>query len=121
MMGKMTERPRQILIVEDYDDIADSIRDILEAEGYAVSSVRTGEGALDALDTNGQFDLILLDMKLPDMSGGELFSVLQDLSQFQTPVVAVTASKQVPPMVSAVLHKPFDVDSLLNIVREQLR
>ena len=114
----MADATRLILVIEDNADIADSIREILEYEGYGVRVAPTGEQALEVLTDGPGASLILLDVKLPDMSGGELMSVLADLSQFRTPVVVVTAGKEIPPNVDGVLYKPFDVDALLELVRK---
>lgn len=114
----MADFPRSILVVEDHTDIADSIREILEDEGYVVHTSGTATEALDMFQEVGHLDVILLDVKLPDMSGSELLKVLEDFSQFDTPVVVMTAGKETPPNVHRVLRKPFELDALLSTVRE---
>jgi two-component system, OmpR family, alkaline phosphatase synthesis response regulator PhoP len=64
-------RVRNIIIVEDDEDIADSIRYNVDREGFRVRVAVTGEDAL-SLILNGPPSLILLDLNLPGMNGFEI-------------------------------------------------
>lgn len=59
------------LIVEDESDVADTLRELLEREGFAVTVARDGAAALMALD-RGDYDLILSDLRMPGVSGPDL-------------------------------------------------
>jgi CheY-like chemotaxis protein len=84
---------KRVLIVDDHPPTVTLVRAILEAEkhtDYEVVSAATGTECLKTVDQKGPFDLILLDVNLPDMDG---FSVCQALRRVETrvPIVFVTA------------------------------
>src|SRR5262249_37268761 len=58
----MTDETARVLVVEDNRDTSALLRDLLEAEGYQVESVGTGEAALEALEVNPETDLLVLDL-----------------------------------------------------------
>ena len=74
-----------ILVVEDEDAIADPLVAGLKREGYDVSRVATGEGALDASSA----DLVLLDLRLPDIDGLDVCRQLRE--RLRVPIIVVTA------------------------------
>lgn len=70
-------RGHDILIVEDHNDTRTTLQRLLERRGYKVTSADSGEKALAAAGA-GQFDLVISDLGLPDMTGNELMSLLRD-------------------------------------------
>ena len=73
----------RILVVEDESHIAEGLRFNLEAEGYSVEVVSTGEEALENLLAHREsFDLVVLDVMLPGKSGFEVISELRGAGQF---------------------------------------
>jgi two-component system, OmpR family, response regulator RegX3 len=74
-----------ILVVEDEDAIADPLVAGLKREGYDVSRVATGEGALEA----SAADLVLLDLRLPDIDGFDVCRQLRERSR--VPIIVLTA------------------------------
>ncbi len=74
-----------ILVVEDEDAIADPLVAGLRREGYEVARVATGEGALEAAPA----DLVLLDLRLPDIDGLDVCRRLRERSR--VPIIVVTA------------------------------
>jgi two-component system, OmpR family, response regulator RegX3 len=77
-----------ILVVEDEDAIADPLVAGLRREGYDVSRVATGEGALEASPA----DLVLLDLRLPDLDGFDVCRQLRERSR--VPIIVVTARSE---------------------------
>lgn len=116
----------QLLIVEDEEKIARVLQLELEHEGYQVNVAYDGKTALKRalLET---WDLILLDVMLPEMSGLEVLRrIRQDGSQ--TPVILLTARNAVPDKVSGLdlgandyITKPFAIEELLARIRNLLR
>jgi DNA-binding response OmpR family regulator len=82
----------RVLIVEDEQHLSGVLRFNLEAEGYEVDAVETGEAALAMLlgPSKAAFDLVVLDVMLPGKSGFEVVSELRDAKQF-VPVLILTA------------------------------
>jgi two-component system response regulator RegX3 len=74
-----------ILVVEDEEAIAEPLVDGLRREGYDVSRVATGEGALEATPA----DLVLLDLRLPDLDGLDVCRRLRERSR--VPIIVLTA------------------------------
>jgi DNA-binding response OmpR family regulator len=87
----MTASPR-VLIVEDEQHLAEGLRFNLEAEGYAVEVVETGERALQRLTgaATAPFDLVVLDVMLPGKDGFAVVAELREARQF-VPVLILTA------------------------------
>lgn len=120
-MASATRRAiASILVVEDDEAIADVLLDILESEGYRARAVSDGASALGAMRAE-KFDLILLDFGLPDMTGRDVRDQqMADPSIAQIPVIVLTAGALTTVDQLPVLRKPFDYDTLLDTIREQL-
>jgi DNA-binding response OmpR family regulator len=88
----MSVEAARILVVEDNRDTSALLRDLLEAEGYAVDSALTGEKALEALAQNPDVDLLVLDLMLPGMSGYDVIERLRaDSDLASIPVLVLSA------------------------------
>src|SRR5439155_1683082 len=88
----MSVEAARILVVEDNRDTSALLRDLLEAEGYAVESSITGEHALEVLAQNPDVDLLVLDLMLPGMSGYEVIERLRSSSDLASiPVLVLSA------------------------------
>lgn len=119
--GNERKRPL-VLVVDDDDDIADSIADVLRGGGYAVEQVGDGQQALVAA-ARARPALVLLDWRLPnEPAGSSLVRKLRDACG-HVPVVVLSADPQSlqearAAQVSDYLPKPFDVRDLLALVDE---
>lgn len=111
-----------VLVVDDDDDIADSIGDVLRGGGYDVEQVGDGSAALAAA-ARARPALVLLDWRLPNQpAGSALVRKLRD-TVGHVPVVVLSADPQSlqearAAQVSDYLPKPFDVKDLLALVDE---
>lgn len=118
----MSDRRRcKILVVEDDDDIRDSLKELLEEEGYRVDTAANGQQALVKLQEQELPQLILLDLMMPVMDGFELLERLRNASGPST--VVLSASREADrvrnhPLVKATLGKPVEVDVLLGLLDE---
>jgi len=113
-----------VLVVDDDQSVRESFRLILEDE-FEVVDVPDGPRALE-IARSTSVDLVLLDIRLPDMDGIEVLERLKAIDE-QIEVVLVTAVKTVKTAVAAMklgafdyLTKPFDEDDLLAVVRRAL-
>ena len=87
----MSEERRRVLVIEDDDDLARAIRDLVEDEGFAVELRSDGESGF-AEGLSGEYHVIVLDLMLPKRNG---FSVCQDLRSagIDTPLMILTAKE----------------------------
>ena len=117
---------KRILVVEDEERISSFLDKGLSANGFAVTVVDTGGDGL-SFARSGEFDLVILDIGLPDRSG---FDVLEDLRRKDrnTPVIILTARDDVTDTVAGLeggaddyVTKPFRFEELLARVRVRLR
>lgn len=115
-----------ILVVEDEEKIARLLELELSFEGYQVTKASDGIEALEAY-RNGTWDLILLDVMLPGLSGIELLRRIR-ANDFDTPVILLTAKNSVEDKVSGLdlgaddyITKPFQIEELLARIRATLR
>jgi len=116
----------RILVVEDDPLLAESLVRALQQQGYGVGHARRGQDADTALRTH-HFDLLLLDIGLPDVDGFEVLRRLRARSD-ATPVLVVTAREAVDERVHGLdlgaddyLTKPFSLSELEARVRALLR
>lgn len=83
--------PRRILIIDDSDDLREGLAIRLKAEGFDVGSFSTGDAGLKAM-AEKPFDLVLLDMVMPDKDGIETYQTLRATPATRnTPVILMTA------------------------------
>lgn len=115
----MSNPDNTILIVDDDLHILEVLDARLTAAGYAVYKTSEGEAALSILQSQ-EIDLVVSDVKMPNMSGIELFEQIQQLHPGM-PVIFLTAYGSIPEAVGAVqagaidyLTKPFDGKALVN-------
>jgi CheY-like chemotaxis protein len=111
-------RDHSILIVDDAEDIQSVLKEVLELEGYSVTSAATGGQALELLKKNNSFSLMLLDFRLPDMSGFEFVEKLEKEIQARMPIILLSANTGLrhlspPPGIIEFVRKPFEIEVLL--------
>ena len=115
----------KILIIEDEEKIARFIELELSYEGYSTTKAFDGRTGLELAET-GEFDLILLDVMLPQMSGMEVLRRIRRVSS--VPIILLTARDSVIDKVSGLdsgandyITKPFAIEELLARIRTTLR
>ena len=114
----------RILVVDDEQPIADMVKLCLSKNGYLCDAAYDGTAATRKIEEK-RYDLVLLDIMLPDYDGYEL---LEYFKEFDVPVIFVTAKTSVPDRVKGLklgaedyISKPFDLDELLARVATVLR
>ncbi len=112
-----------VLIIDDEAAIRESLETLLEMEGYAVESADSGEDGIGANLASTSFDLVLLDLALPDRNGMELLAEIHAQDP-QLSVIMITAYGTVENAVKAMqvgaanfIQKPWDNEKLLADVR----
>jgi len=118
----------RILVVEDEEKLASSLKKGLEKEGFAVDVLYDGESAQKRIEMNYKdYDLIILDLMLPKRDGFEICRNVRNID-IVTPILVLTARDAVDDKVSALdggaddyLVKPFSFSELLARIRALLR
>lgn len=119
----------RILVVDDEPDLAGPVAESLRREGYAVDISNNGQDALDRLSIN-PYDLVLLDLTLPDIDGLEICRLIRNDPRFDptTRILMVTARDSIEERVQGLddgaddyLIKPFALRELSARVRTVLR
>ena len=118
----------KILVVEDEEHLAHGLRFNLEAEGHEVEIADNGRSAAELLaDPERAFDLVILDLMLPEMNGFEVARRARAAGNF-APILILTAKNATQDLVRGLeegaddyLTKPFHLDELLARVRGLLR
>ncbi len=112
-----------VLIVDDDTNIGDSLYDILEVKGYDVRFASNGNEALSIIKER-RYDVVLLDIRMPDMNGVETFRYIKELSPL-TSVVMITAYADDELVSQAreegslqILSKPLDIDKILGFLKK---
>jgi two-component system NtrC family response regulator len=120
----MSDQAR-ILVIDDDENITKVVAVILRDKGYNVDTARSGNEAVKKTQKN-HYDLMLIDIKLPDMEGTEILAKIRDTTPKIRKVI-VTGYPTLNNAVAAVnkgadayIMKPFDVEKMLETVKEQL-
>lgn len=116
-------KKRKLLIVDDDQQIRESLRKVLQTEGYAVAMAADGHGCLKKAE-NENFDVVLLDLNMPDKSGWDVFERLTSFNPFM-PIIIITGRENQTYLaaaagVGALIEKPIDVPLLLLTITELL-
>jgi DNA-binding NtrC family response regulator len=116
----------RILIIDDDENIRKVLQTILEDEGYIVETAETAKKGIEESE-KAFYNLALIDVRLPDMEGIELLSKLRSTKPKMRKII-VTGYPTLQNAVSAVnkgadayVMKPFEVEKILQNIREQLK
>jgi DNA-binding response OmpR family regulator len=126
MQSVMNRASHSILIVDDEIGTRDSLSAILQSEGYVTASVASAKEAMEKARTRF-FDLMLLDIRLPDTDGTQLLSHFQKVAP-ETIKIVITGYASIENAAQALnigadsyLTKPLDPDSLLKTIKDKLQ
>jgi DNA-binding NtrC family response regulator len=116
----------RILVIDDDENIRKVLETILEDEGYIVETAETAKKGIEESE-KAFYNLALIDVRLPDMEGIELLSKLRSTKPKMRKII-VTGYPTLQNAVAAVnkgadayVMKPFEVDKILQTIREQLK
>ena len=110
----------KVLIIDDDDDVRESLVALLINEGYDAAGERSGLSALTTMTWQRYLpDVILLDLLMPVMDGGQFHAVLQKHPIWsRIPIVLCTGGPRLVSLaVFGVLEKPFDLNVMLALVK----
>lgn len=115
---------RRVLVVDDDDELADAVRQVLRDAGYSVATVRHGAAALELVRHIAP-DLILLDLSMPIMDGWSFVAQYRRTAHESARIVLLTANAHAAEIARTLgadgyITKPFDVEDLVGIVVREL-
>ena len=120
------DKHAKILVVDDDENIRNTMKTILEDEGYIVDLAATGSEAIRKTKKSA-YNIAILDIRLPDIEGVELLKLIKDAVP-RTRKIMVTGYPSMQNAIAALnknadayLIKPIDIENLLNTVKEQLQ
>lgn len=118
---------KSILVVDDEGGVLNTLQSILEEKGFLCRTALSGNEALGIFQKGGEFDCVLMDLRMPGMTGVETIREMKKLKP-DIPVIVITACEGEEPAreamkegASAVVYKPFDMESLLRLIGEVLK
>lgn len=122
----MTGLPGRIVYVDDEQDLREIVRVTIEGSGYegALATCGSGQELLSRLRVL-QPELIMMDLKMPDMNGPDVIEKLKLTEEAaETPIIFVTGERKIEMLehyknlgVIGVIHKPIDVDTLTESIQ----
>src|SRR3972149_7483899 len=114
-----------ILVIDDEKSIRNTLQEVLEYEGHKVDQATNGAEGLE-LFTNGDYDIVLCDIKMPGMDGIEVLEKLHDLNH-DVPVIMISGHGNIDTAVEAIkkgaydfIEKPLDLNRLLVTIRNAM-
>ena len=118
---------KRILIVDDEPDIVKTTKYLLESEGYEVFSADSGEDGLEKLK-EVRPNLVLLDLRLPDMSGFQMTTKMRSIDEYKNiPVIVISGMDDLVSKHIAAKHetlgfitKPIDTERLKHYIKDLL-
>ncbi len=117
----------KVLIVDDEAAIRETLRGVLERQGYAVVEAASARAGIAALDAEAPVDVALVDLRLPDLDGTAVLDASLERG-LTTPVIMISGHGSIPAAVDAVrrgaydfLEKPLDRERLLIVLRNATR
>ncbi len=116
---------KRVLIIDDDPRNIFALAATLKAKSYQIDSCESAADAISLLQTDAVFDVVLIDMMMPEMDGYEAIPLIRKIpSRADTPIFAVTAQamtgdreKCIAAGASDYISKPVDVDKLLSLLQ----
>ena len=115
----------KILIIDDERSIRNTLKDILEVEGYNIDGAENGFEALKSLEKN-EYQVIFSDIKMPQMDGIELLQKIKE-KEIESPVIMISGHGNIETAVDFIkkgaydfIETPIDLNRLLIVVRNAL-
>jgi CheY-like chemotaxis protein len=126
-MNRVIKGIGTILVVEDYEDVRQMLKILLESEHFRVLEAATGGEALNVIK-NGRPDVILMDLALPGFDGFETMRRIRKIDGFQnTPIIVLTAYSAESMYETALragtdyfMAKPIEFDELAELLKQIL-
>lgn len=120
------DKKARILVVDDDESVRKVLTSILEDEGYVVETVKDGKEAIEKSKSK-LYNLALIDIRLPDMEGTKLLTAMEETTPKMVKIIITgypslqNAVEAVNKGADAYILKPFNMDNVLDTIKEQLK
>ena len=121
-----TKRDMEILVVDDQQQVANTVVEIMSRAGYSATAAYGGMEAVKRFQEGGDYQLVITDLKMPEVNGMDLLKSIKGIDA-KVPVIVVTGHGTVKKAVEAIkigaydfIEKPVDRDKLELIVKRAL-
>jgi len=118
-------KEHRILIVDDNKDFADVFCDILKSNNYKAESCYGGKQAIEMVQNN-TFDIMFLDIRMPDMNGIETLKEIKKIRP-ETTVIMMTGYSvdemvhmAIEEKASEIIYKPFEIEKVLSLIKDNV-
>ncbi len=118
-------KKKRILVVDDDLSLLKTLQNILQRKGYDVETAATGREAIEKFESH-PYDVLLIDIKLPDMKGTDLLKVMNN-SQTRIIKIMITGYPDLDPVIEslyqgahAYILKPVNLEELMRVIKEKL-
>ena len=116
---------KKVLVVDDDVRNVFALTSALESSGMEVLFAENGKDGIEVLQQNGEVDIVLMDIMMPEMDGYETTRAIRSMSQFKRlPIIALTAKamkgdreKSIASGASDYITKPVDIEQLLSLMK----
>ncbi|MCP9495653.1 MAG: sigma-54 dependent transcriptional regulator [Pyrinomonadaceae bacterium MAG19_C2-C3] len=124
----MNSTKQPVLIVDDETNLRESLAELVESEGFAVTQARDGGEAIEILravssDAEDTFAVVFLDVRMPRMDGFQVLDAIRDEALTDAPVIVVSAFGASTDTIEAMrrgaydyITKPLDIDEILRVL-----
>ena len=114
----------KVLVVDDDDQVADVVRQVLRDAGYSVATVKHGAAALELMKHITP-DLILLDLSMPIMDGWSFVTQYRRVARPGARILLLTGNPRAPQIAESLhadgyIEKPFDIEQLVDAVSREM-
>jgi len=116
----------RVLVVDDDCSVAETLRDLLRFKGFDVETAENGKQAIDLIKRPHHFDLMITDMRMPEMDGLELLKAIRQLKT-DLPIIILTGYATVENGIHSMeqgaydyLFKPFNIEELMQAMNRAL-
>ncbi len=115
-----TPHSARILVVDDEREIQEVMEEFLTELGYAVETASSGAEALRAV-ADRAYDLVISDLRMPGFSGAALADeLIRCRPALANRIVLITGDLSEPIARLPIIHKPFNLESVVSVIQQQL-
>ncbi len=113
----------RILVIDDEPNIRSILSGLLDDLGYDVEVAEDGEKGIKLFDEMGDFDLVISDIRMPNMDGNEVAKYIRGSNKSATPLIAITGFQEElqQEMFDASLSKPFNLRDFSHMIKSFIK